>query len=239
MWGGHLQGIDRFSKEVLEKLALFGANGSPEMMGEVVKAAATRLEISGAAAVRIKVSVQGWGDPVTLNLAGQNFEDLTVVARGVGAKLIVEEVILKCSWPSGVLTRDKIVQGIVSHLENQKEQLVYTEFYRVYMGFPMADDLFFSLLKVSKSWKVRELAGFFIHSLARFSTDVVAGGQIGQMIPMRQKLGVEKPDGLRRIWEVTEKLIIRGDQETTLGGGRGENQDADWRQVLEIFLPSD
>ena len=235
VWVGHLQGIDRFSKEVVEKLALFGANGSPEMMGEVLKAAATRLEISGAAAVRIKVSVQGWGDPVTVNLAGQNFEDLTVVARGVGAKLIVEEV--ECSDSKG---GEKILQIIVSHMENQKEQLAYTEFnYKPWLSSPGADDLFVLLLKVSKSWKVGRLITDSARNLARFPTDVLAAGQIGEMLIFNQRSGKDL-DALRRFWEVTEKLIIwQGDQDTTVGGGRGENPDADWQRVLDIFLPSE
>ena len=167
-----------------------------------------------------------------------NFEDLTVVARGVGAKLTVEEVILKCSWPSGVLTRDKIVQGIVSHLENQKEQLVYTEFIQVYLGTPAAYDLFFPLLKVSKKWKVGMLVAVFAPSLARFPTDVVAAGQIGKMHIMGQKLEMDNLDALRRFWEVTAKLIIHhgGVLTTTVGGGKGENPDADWQRVLDFLL---
>ena len=120
VWVAHLQGIARFSKEVVEKLALFGANGSQEMMAEVLKAAASRMQISGETAVRVKVSVQGWGDPVTVNLAGENPEELLGVARVVGAKLIMEEV--KCSRCFEVEV-DQIVQIIVGHMENQKERL--------------------------------------------------------------------------------------------------------------------
>ena len=244
VWVAHLQGIAQFSKQVVEKLARFGANGSPEMMGEVLKAAATRLQISGETALRIKVSVQGWGDPVTVNLAGQNLEILTSVARVVGAELIVEEVIQKCPIQTRVeflnigVEVDKIVQIIVSHMENQKERLVYTEFNQVYLGTTTADDLFLPLLKVSKMWKVGMLVAVFAPSLARFPTDVVAAGQIGKMHIMGQKLEVDNLDALRRFWEVTAKLIIHhgGVLTTTVGGGKGENPDADWQRVLDIHL---
>ena len=58
----HLQGIAQFSKEVVDKLAIFGTQGSPEMMSEVLKAAANKMQLTGKTSARVKVSVQGWGD---------------------------------------------------------------------------------------------------------------------------------------------------------------------------------
>ena len=43
VWVTHLQGIAQFTKEVVEKLAIFGTNGSPEMMSEVLTAVASRM----------------------------------------------------------------------------------------------------------------------------------------------------------------------------------------------------
>ena len=64
-----------------------------------MKAAASRIKISGETAVRIKVSVQGWGDPVAVNLSGENLEDMIGVAQSVGAKLLVEEVMIRmAAW---------------------------------------------------------------------------------------------------------------------------------------------
>ena len=128
MWLGHLQGIAEFTKEVVEKLAIFGTNGSPEMMGEVLKAAASRMKICGKTAARIKVSVQGWGDPVTMDLPGENLVHLTRLARVVGAELIVEEV--ECFRSMDGVRGElifKILQMVVNHMEQQKEMLAFTE----------------------------------------------------------------------------------------------------------------
>ena len=244
MWVAHLQGIALFSKEVVEKLALFGTNGSP-MMGEVLKAAASRKKISDetAVAVRIKVSVQGWGEPITMNLAGENLEGLIGVGRGVGAELIVEEVIQMQSWsmPFIGVDVDKILKTIVSHLD-QKERSVHTEWNQLFLGNFTADDSFplFSLFKLSKSWKLGMLTALFASSLAPFPTDVVAAGQIGFLVLLELTSAVDNLDALKRFWEVSASLNIHhGVEDTTVGGGKGENPDADWQQVLDILMASE
>ena len=250
---GCLQGIALFSKEVVEKLAIFRTNGSPGMMGKVLKAAASRMKVSGKTAVRVKVSVQGWEDPATMDLPGENLKHLTRLARVVGAELIVEEV--ECSWPIGgrrrIGTRAsreevevyKSLKVIVRHMENQKKRLAYTEFNQVYLGSSTADDLCIPLLKVSKKWKVGKLVTLFAPSLTRFPTDVVAAGQIDQMRIWEGASG--SLEVVRRFWEITAQMIFYpglhdgGGQNTTVGGGKGENPDADWQRVLDILEDDD
>ena len=116
VWVTHLQGISQFSKEVVEELAIFGIKGSPEMMSEVLKAAGSRMQFPFNADVRVKVAIQGWGAPVTMDVAGENLEELTGVAQTVGAKFIMEEV--EGFWPI-----DRILQKIISHVEDQKVML--------------------------------------------------------------------------------------------------------------------
>jgi len=224
---GCLQGIAQFSKEVVEKLAIFGTNGSPGMMGEVLKAAASRMKVSGKTAVRVKVSVQGWEDPATMDLPGENLKHLTRLARIVRAELIVEEV--ECSWPIGgrrrIGTRAsreevevyKSLKVIVRHMENQKKRLAYTEFNQVYLGSSTADDLCIPLLKVSKKWKVGMLLVLFAPSLARFPTDVVAAGQIDQLCIFKGASG--SLEVVRRFWEITAQMIIY----SHAGGGQKNN----------------
>ena len=57
------------------------------MMGEVLKAEGRRMEISGETAVRMKVSVQGWGDPVAIDQPGEKLEEVISVAQAVGPSL--------------------------------------------------------------------------------------------------------------------------------------------------------
>ena len=107
----HLQGIARFSKEVVDKLALFGTKGSPEMMGEVLKAEGRRMEISGETAVRMKVSVQGWGDPVAIDQPGEKLEEVISVAQAVGAKFILE--VVECFHSMVAESTHRILQMVV------------------------------------------------------------------------------------------------------------------------------
>jgi hypothetical protein len=247
---GCLQGITQFSKEVVEKLAIFQTNGRPGMMGKVLKAAASRMKVSGKTAVRVKVSVQGWEDPATMDLPGENLVHLTRLARVVGAELIVEEV--ECSRPIGGRRRYtrasreevevyKSLKVIVSHMENQKKPLAYTEFNHVHLGSSTEDDLCIRLLKVSKKWKVGEFVTLFAPSEARFPTDVLAAGQIDQMRIWKGARG--SLEVVRRFWEITAQMIIYshagGGQETTVGGGKRENPDADWQRVLDILEDDD
>ena len=53
---------------------------------------------------------------------------------------------------------DKILRILVTHMQTQKEWLVYTEFNWVDLDDTLsADDLFFPLLKVSRMWKIERL----------------------------------------------------------------------------------
>ena len=80
-------------------------------------------------AARVKVSVQGWGAPVTLDVAGENLVELTGVAQAVGAKFTLEEVeVVDCFWDV-----DWSLRNIFRHMEDQKEMLAQTEFDYVWM----------------------------------------------------------------------------------------------------------
>jgi len=85
--------------------------------------------------------------------------------------------------------------------------------------------------------------GFFALSEARFPTDVLAAGQIDQMRIWEGASG--SLEVVRRFWEITAQMIIflgllaGGGQITTVGGGKGENPDADWQRVLDILEDDD
>ena len=245
MWLGHLQGIAQFTKEVVEKLAIFGTNGSPEMMGEVLKAAASRMKICGKTAARIKVSVQGWGNPVTMDLPGENLEEVMSVAQAVGAKFSVEEVEYFRSLEGPARESRKILQMVLNHMEDQEEMLAFTELHRVPLTLSQSDnvtpaeELFFALLKVSKRWKIGKLGILFEDPLARFPMDLLAAGHIEQMCIGKWVMRLGNLDDLRRIWEITAKVTVYGTHgrpDTTLGGGKGENTDENWQRLLDIRL---
>ena len=234
VWVSHLQGIAHFSKEVVEKLAIFGINGSPEMMSEVLKAAASRIPRftpAITAIMRVQVSVHGWGAPVNMDVAGENLEKLTGVAQAVGAKFIMKEV--QCFWPCDTVCR--ILQKIITHVEDQKVMLAYTALSSLWMINPCE----LLVLGVSKRWKIRNLQNFPGRTLADFTTDIVASGQIEKFHIKKKE--VDNLDALKRIWEISANVTIdEGGQEgfSTFGGGRGENPEAEWQRLLSFLGPS-
>ena len=231
VWVSHLQGIGHFSKEVVEKLAIFGINGSPEMMSEVLKATASRMHFPRDMVMTVKVSIQGWGAPVNMDVAGHNLEELTGVAQTVGAKFILEEV--ECFWLDDRIRR--ILQKIISHAEDQKVMLAYTALSSLWMINPCE----LLVLGVSKRWKIRNLQNFPGRTLADFTTDIVASGQIEKFHIKKKE--VDNLDALKRIWEISANVTIdEGGQEgfSTFGGGRGENPEAEWQRLLSFLGPS-
>ena len=82
--------------------------------------------------------------------------------------------------------------------------------------------------------------GYPGNRLSEFPTDVVDSGHIDRLQIIGKE--VDDLDALKRIWEISEKVIItEGGQaaSSTLGGGRGENPDADWQRLPDIIGPSE
>ena len=158
-----------------------------------------------------------------MDVAGHNLEELTGVAQTVGAKFILEEV--ECFWPIDRIWR--ILQKIISHVEDQKVMLAYTELSHVWKISPCE----LLLLGVTKRWKI---GNFYGRSLADFPTDILAVGQIERLDIIGKE--VDNLDALKRIWEISANVTIYDG--TTIGGGRGENPDAEWHKVLSFLGPS-
>ena len=102
-----------FTKEQIDELVLFGRglfgiSGSPEMMAEVVKEAARRFSLLRSSEifhlplaivarrrhteVKMTIAIQSWGTPDTFQVDSIYLEELTKVAKAVGAKFTIWEI---------------------------------------------------------------------------------------------------------------------------------------------------
>ena len=83
----------------MDELVGFAVNRGPEVMGEVLRAAARSFEPFNPSSpnfpgrIQLSVSVdQGWGGPDTFKLAEIHLNKLDTVAEAVGAKYNIVEV---------------------------------------------------------------------------------------------------------------------------------------------------
>ena len=98
VWRSLLRGIEKFTNERLEELAVFGSGiGGPEVMAEVFLAAARNLQddfsVKRWGRLRrrlVTVSAEGWGGQGTVKIAVHSpamcIKRLAQVAHAVGAK---------------------------------------------------------------------------------------------------------------------------------------------------------
>ena len=169
VWVWLLQGIDNFSKEKVEELARFGSNGSPEMKAEVLKAALSKMKPSDHRyRISLKVSVLGWGGrPDTFEVDGDAMRELTTrgahltitkLASLVGSCFTIEEVL--CSKTISNVSTQLILSQCAAPVKQQGGKMDYLELVGLPRGFApngVVKELFFTLLKLSKKWKIMYL----------------------------------------------------------------------------------
>ena len=74
---------------------LFGIDRTPQMVPEILKEAAQRLDFRRPDYWRVKVTIaiqKTWGAPQTFEVDGSHLEELTKVAAAVGASFAIAEV---------------------------------------------------------------------------------------------------------------------------------------------------
>ena len=159
VWVRLLQGIDNFSK--VKELARFGSIGSPEVKAEVVKAAGMKMwpKILDFARISIRVSVTGWGGTTdTFEVDGEALRELpttdahltlTKVASMVGSSFTIQEV--HCSKPLRDASAEAILSQCAEHVKQQSDKMDYLEL----MSCESSQELLSTLLKLSKSWKIK------------------------------------------------------------------------------------
>ena len=251
VWRWLLQGITDFTEEKVDELVGFAVNRGPEVMGEVLRAAARSFEPFNPSSpnfpgrIQLSVSVdQGWGGPDTFKLAEIHLNKLDTVAEAVGAKYnIVEVDMAQClprkrcealkSW-----SNVKKLGKIVNHMEEQTEKMDMLKLCAWdHHQYEVSQGHFLSLLKVTKKWRILYIMddANFLNFFADLPVDIAAAGQI-ESIWIRENQKSTSLDVLKRIWEISVTLIIKpADTWISVGGGKGENPEAGRQQFLDYL----
>ena len=221
VWVCLLQGIDSFSKEKVEELARFGSNGSPEVKAEVVKAAGRKMKPSDRMyRISIRVSVTGWGGATdTFEVDGDALRELTTrgahltltkVASMVGSSFTIQEV--HCSKSISNVSAELILARCAEHVKQQADKMDYLELTSLPRGCApngARKELFFTLLKLSRSWEIKHL-DWFPHGsyLAGLSGDTNIGAGNILLLTMDRGLQSVKLNDLKKLWSISLQANI-------------------------------
>ena len=243
VWCHLLKGVE-FTKEHMEDLrlfglGLFGISGSPEMMSEVVKEAARRFPL--VQNVKLTITIQSWGNPDTVEVDGENLEDLTKVSQAVGAKFTITEVQdLETHITGGLLSHQSTFRLIAAHLAQQKERLSKLELTKVNLSLPGAHDLFFNLQRACIKWSVQNLILYKRKDCETLARNAATGSINTLHLRVNYRLPRARwQDDVKRVWKITDKVVFRLMMSDTpdieISGGKGEDSEADWQMLQVVF----
>ena len=240
-------------------------NRRSELMPEVVRAAARKFPSSDpgrGSPVKIIWTVQGFDAPETMDMEGymegytegvmepdtveymedfpysprvnnfySNVEKLKDVAKAVRIDFTILEV---QGLESSFLTTWNNLKMIVDHVEQQDEKLA--NFEMIGIGFsPFLDEVFFSLQRLSKKWKVKEV-GVDVDDLEDLAASSLDNGHIVSLSFNWYWGEPVNLNALQRVWEISDEMEINGTYEVFLKGGRGEDCKEAWQSVIDFFL---
>ena len=266
VWRWLLRGVEEFTDERLEELAVFGSKKGPEVMAEVLLAFARTFEPVGDrdGCYLVTVSAEGWGPPGTIKCAIQPFWHFqTLLDRGDGTgRYINLKWLNKVAEALGVKYKIVVVDmapceqkteyrcralGSVSSCSFLNQILVRVGEQAEGMDClkmcawndkqnAKAEELFFSLMKVTKQWRIGRIFGgtSFVKLFADLPTDSAAAGQIDH-ISLDEKSKSSSLDVIKRIWEISKHVDLK---QATVSGGRGADPEAGWQAVVDYFQGS-
>ena len=234
VWRHLVRGVD-FTEEQVEELRLFGQGlfkieAAPEMMPEIVKEKAQRLD-QGPGQVKVMIAIQKtWGTPQTFEVDGNYLEELTKVATAVGASFTITEVQVFCGMVSCPLPIFRLIEA---HIAQQGESLSKLQM----AHFPFADkELSLSFLQLTKEWSL-QLQFVWRNELWEALGKRTENGSIGTVhLLSRRDLEGAKKDVLKKVWKISEKFVVhfRHPREAPeFGGGKGAETEAEWHRLLE------
>ena len=239
----------------MDELALFAVNRGPEVMGEVLRAAARSFEpfnpLNPPYPGRICISVsvdQGWGGPDTVKLADFNLRKLDAVAQAVGVTYNIVEVDMahcvpgkRCQALSSWFNV-KILGRIANHMEEQTESMDSLKLCAWDSDqYQVSKMHFSSLLKVTKEWRIGHINSVvaFYQFFADLPTECAAAGRLDRIYIDEEDKSTSL-EVMKRIWGISVDVGLctrtaTGINCISVGGGKGENPEAGWQQFLEYF----
>ena len=243
--------------------------GSSKMKAVLVKEVATRFKISAhdeqwyistkkgsnreeTCLSKITTSIQGWDDvPDTFEMSEYHLHQLNNLAQIVGATvgtIIIKEVkSFEYLGPRGLNENFTLIAALVGQQEEVLDKLEVQTLSAAGVQNTMRD-IFFSLARASKEWKVRE-----VHFHPRMQNgeniwpenlDLAAfagSGHIGTVrfwFPiLNGTMKRAKKEDVKALWEIAEKFRFK-DLGIVSGGGRAREEDSktSWEEAYENQL---
>ena len=282
VWRHLLKGLTEFSEERLDELVKFGAYGnlkfgiesSPEMVTEVAKEVASRCQKEihlywadtagmrhmSEVAFKVTVSLEGWGDPCTFEMAGSSYrQEFNRAAQAVAAKFTIKKLHFR-----GIRYEIETLRMIARQVEEQGEEgLSKLEFDTDscdYYWVEEARNIFLSLVEASQEWRIQTLRIRLLQDggCSDWWTELTkssAKGHIGTSDfyiarPPQFAFARPKMKFVKAVWEISEEVFV--DLGTTggyrwgtnflvgdlpcIGGGRGRDPKITWEEAYETLL---
>ena len=233
----------------------------PEVMAEVLLAFARTFEPVGDrdGCYLVTVSAEGWGPPGTIKCAilpfwgdlgrgRYNLKCLNKVSEALGAKYkIVAVDMATCEQKTEYRCMDLGCRALGPNFSELNQILARVGEQAERMDClnmcawndeqnAKAEKLFFSLMKVTKQWRIEQIFGgtSFVKLFADLPTDSAAAGQIDH-ISLDEKSKSSSLDVIKRIWEISKHVDLK---QATVSGGRGADPEAGWQAVVDYFQGS-
>ena len=246
-----------FNEETLKRMVDFcnDASLSKEMRSEVVKVVAGMIEFPGPAnfdcdsfesfdpedpEIMIRLTIQGWGHPETLEVDGNRLEELTNVEEN----LRVRATIVAIEAYSGAIEDIQKIKLISDRLTHNPGELTPLDLDVADLRLVDGDDrdvidahVYLLLGANIKEWHIGDLrldgnkdtwaalastaATRHIFTLRIFSDDGATW------------LGEVNQEDISKVWEATYDLVFEGG--VAFHGGRLNNTEADWQAMMQFL----
>ena len=260
VWLHLLQNIEVFTEEKMVELARFGSRNVPELMSEVLKNIVGRMsDPIFKDPLVLKVRIQGWGSPSFYQVHGFLLQQLTRAANILRSSFVILEVEKETWYWAPLDNSSDTWNQIAAQVEQQGRLLDHLTFFHVHTAIgnfekQSGNASFFSLLQLSKSWKIDKLT--LVHDdhsgndWASLAT-LASAGQIGSLNLLGVQRGLLKMrrEDVRKVWEISSKMkiFLRVEDEedggafvnlyndfTEVGRDACEDAQANWQKLVDI-----
>ena len=199
-----------------------------------------RRLMNGGGDCKVTVSLQGWGDPCTFEMAGESYmQQFNRVAQVVEARFTIKK--LHFGGVGGGWNVIRCLRMIAGQVEEQGEEgLSELEIDNAYTGGEVRTGIFLSLVEASQEWRIQTLSDLCQDGYSGKRpelTKCAAKGHIGRVkfyIPVLHALARPNMKFVKAVWEISEEVLV--EDRPPIGGGRGRDPKITWEEAYETSL---
>ena len=127
--------------------------------------------------------------------------------------------------------------------EDAMHEVVNGDCFSRQQTYPSASDMsdatrkvLFALIRASKSWCVSNL--FMIGNNRDDWTSLATHSQFGKIrlvvVDYKRQLTDARQEDVKKIWEISESFLVVPPTNFMIGGGQGEEPEANWERLVEF-----